>query len=240
MPTPKADENYTYAELRKMSFTDLQKMRVRLAKRANQRLVRLERSESPISGKPYKAGAYDIALQYLKETRGDKRRFSESKNYTKEVDAETGKTSYDMYRIRRDVLELQTFLHSKSSTVSGNKDIEQKRVETFVEQGIDVATASSDEFYDFLNSNAYDFFIKGDFDSETIVDIYNQYREAGLDGKRIQEAFNKLKRNELARAKRATARGKDWRHTTLKDIDKELASQLDIQQRAKEKGGAVL
>lgn len=245
MPRAKQDENYTYAELRKMSYRDVIALRVRLAKRANQRLLRLERSESEISGKPYKAGAYDIALQYLKESRGrDAKRFSESKNYTKEVDAETGQTSYDIYRLRRDVLELQTFIHSKSSTVSGNRDIEAKRVETFKENGIAEETATSDAFYDFLNSNAYDFFVKGDFNSETIVDIYNQYREAGLDGERIQEAFNKLKTNEMRRAKRAAKSGRDYRRTTLKDIDAKLATELekklDIEQRAKEKGGSVM
>ena len=233
-------KQYSYADLRKMSVTDLLDYRVTLAKRSNQRLVRLERSESPVTGKPYRAGAYDLAMQYLKSSRdksGGKLRFSESRNYTKEVDKETGKTAYDLYRIKRDILEMQTFLASKSSTVAGSRSIEQKRIETFESQGIAPEVASSDMFYDFLNSNAYEYFTLNQFTSEEIIDIYNTYRDAGMSAKKIQKAFDDLK------ARDQEMREADKGEVTLKDISETLdkkASKKTLSTLAKQKGGTLL
>ena len=237
-------EQYSYKDLRRMSPSQLIKLRVKYAKRANQRLVRLERSESPVTGKPYQAGAYDLAMQYLKATREDKTggkyRFSESPNYTKHVDAETGETAYDMYRIKRDILELQTFLSSKSSTVKGNREIERKRIETFANAGIDEKVAASAAFYDFLNSNAYEYFVMNAFTSETIIDIYNTYREAGVDAKKIQEAFDKLKAESIKRA------ADDADELTIKDIKSALDKKAGkkgrkaLEELAKKKKGVLL
>lgn len=233
-------EQYSYAQLRRMSVSDLLDYRVKLAKRSNQRLVRLERSESPVTGKPYRAGAYDLAMEYLKSSRdkaGGKLRFSESRNYTKEIDKETGKTAYDMYRIKRDILEMQTFLASKSSTVSGSRAIEQKRIETFESQGIAPEVAGSDLFYDFLNSNAYEYFTLNQFTSEEIIDIYNTYREAGMPAKKIQKAFDDLK------ARDQQMREADEGEVTLKDVGKALdkkASKKTLEKMAKQKGGTLL
>ena len=238
-------EQYSYKDLRRMSPGQLIKLRVKYAKRANQRLVRLERSESPVTGKPYSAGAYDIAMEYLKNTREKQTkegsyRFSESPNYTKHIDAETGKTAYDMYRIKRDILELQSFLASKSSTVSGNKKIERKRIETFKREGISETTAASSEFYDFLNSNAYEYFVLNDFTSETIVDIYNNFREAGMDGQRIQKAFDDLKAKALRNAKKNKELAGDG--ITVKDINKALKKKMtkkELATLAKNKKGVL-
>lgn len=236
-------EQYTYKQLRRMSTKQLINLRVKYAKRANQRLVRLERSESPVTGKPYTAGAYDLAVQYIKTTREDhsgKMRFSESANYTK-YEEETGETAYDMYRIKRDILEMQRFLAAKSSTVSGNREIERKRIDTFAEQGISAEVASSDAFYDFLNSNAYEYFTANQFESETIVDIYNLYREAGVTARNIQEAFNKLKAQSIKKAKAG-----DDDEITVKDIQEALynkgskKTKKKLDELAKKKGGVLL
>ena len=106
-----------YNDLSGMSQRELSQTRRKLAKRANQRLLRLERSESPVTGEAYHAGAYDIALDYLR-TIGREKRFSESINYAKTIDEESGETAYNIYRLKREILELDTFLHSKTSTVS--------------------------------------------------------------------------------------------------------------------------
>ena len=232
--------SYTYAEMRKMSQKELIALRVKYAKRANQRLVRLERSESPVTGKAYRAGAYDIAMDYLKNTRdksGGAFRFSESANYTKTIDEETGKTAYDMYRIKRDILELQRFLSSKSSTVSGNKSIERKRIETFEAQGISIEAAESDEFYEFLNSNAYEYFTLNKFTSEEIIDIYSQFREAGLDADKIQAAFDELKEMDME------SRRKAMDGITEKDIFgrlKKKASRKELERLAAQHKGKLL
>lgn len=236
---------HSYSTLRNMPLSELIALRVQLAKRSNQRLVRLERSESIVSGDAYRAGAYDLAIAYLKTSKdqiGGKYRFSESKNYTKHISETTGKTAYDLYRIKRDILEMERFLSSKSSTVSGNREIERKRIETFEANGISEEVATDDEFYDFLNSNAYEYFTLNQFTSEEIVDIYNTFREAGLNAQKIQQAFDELK--ELDREKLAASDGKEG--VTWKDIYDRLKSgssqeiQEELQKMARERGGTLL
>lgn len=189
-----------YGDLTGMSGAELAATRRKLAKRANQRLLRLERSASPVTGQPYHAGAYDIALEYLRET-GRGKRFSESINYLKTKDEETGETAYNIYRLKREILELDTFLHSKTSTVSGNKAAEKKRIETFTgaDWGLDAETVASKEFYDFLQSNVYDYFLKNSFTSEQLIDIYNSYREKGAKDRDIIEGLEELKKSQQER-----------------------------------------
>ena len=148
----------------------LQAVRRKLAKRANQRLVRLERSVSPISGEAYHVGAYDIAQAEL----GERRRYSEKLNYLT-----------DITELKKEIGQLQAFLNAKSSTVSGNRAIEQKRVETLTnlardEEGhavISLETATSKSFYDFISSKAYIYLSEKQVDSEGLQEIYDYYTE---------------------------------------------------------------
>lgn len=187
-----------YSDLTKMTPEELAKVRVKLAKRANQRFVRLERSTSPVTGEAYHAGAYDIAQDYLRTTKGGTR-FSESINYAKD----------DVYRLKRDILELDTFLHSKTSTVSGNKQIEKKRIETFTsdEYGLDAQTVSSKSFYDFLQSEAYDYVIKNSLTSEQIIDIYDTYRRNGATHEDIMCGIENYK-NQIQKQNEESTTGK--------------------------------
>lgn len=173
-----------YSELTGMSAPELQQTRRKLAKRANQRMLRLERSTSDISGEAYHAGAYDIAQEYLKSI-GRGKRFSESLGYEKD----------SIYRLKKEILELDTFLHSKTSTITGNREAEQKRIDTFTGDlwGLDEKTVASKEFYDFLQSSAYDYFLANSFTSEQLVDIYDTFREAGADASKIQDAIDDFK-----------------------------------------------
>lgn len=173
-----------YSDLLKMSPGELAKLRVKLAKRANQRFVRLERSASPITGEVYHVGAYDIAQEYIRLTKGGKR-FSESINYAKD----------DTYRLKKDILQLDMFLHSKTSTISGNIAAEKKRIETFTapEFGLDVQTVASKDFYDFLQSEAYDYVVMNSFTSEQMIDIYDSYRRKGASHNDIMKGIERYK-----------------------------------------------
>lgn len=173
-----------YSELTGMSATELQQVRRKLAKRANQRMLRLERSTSNITGESYHAGAYDIAQDYLR-TIGRGKRFSESINYEKD----------NSFRLKKEILELDTFLHSKTSTISGNKTAERKRIDTFTgsEWGLSEKTVASKEFYDFLQSSAYDYFLANSFTSEQLIDIYDSFRDKGVSDAKIQEAIDNFK-----------------------------------------------
>lgn len=155
---------------------DLQKLRRTLAKRANQRLVRLERASSRITGEGYATyGAAQNAYDYLEKR--DRRRFAESENVKMNKNA-----------IRREISVLQSFLSAKSSTVLGQREIEQKRVHAFESgewgekwkrQGIrqeGIKFAGNKEFYDFLNSSTFKELVISGFTSEQIVEMYAQAR----------------------------------------------------------------
>lgn len=162
------------------SMEALQAVRRKLAKRANQRMVRLERSASPITGKAYHVGAYDIAQAEL----GDRKRFSESLNYLT-----------DITELKKEIGQIQAFLNAKSSTVSGNVEIEEKRIATLTNLGrdeeghtpISEATARSAGFYDFISSKAFIYLSKKQVDSEGLQEIYDYYTEKkGLSYEEVQ------------------------------------------------------
>lgn len=163
----------------KLSESELRMIRKTLAKRANQRLVRLERAESTVTGEKFSSyGASEIAYDYIEQTRYSdieknepgKLRFSESFGY------DVG-SAWDL---KREIVKLQTFLLSKSSTVAGQKEIEKKRIKTF-ESGdwgtdggapVQVKFATNKEFYAFLSSKTFDNLVKKGFTSEDIVDVF--------------------------------------------------------------------
>lgn len=168
--------------------TELTKLRRSLAKRANQRLVRLERARSKISGERYSdIGAAPIAKEYLSHKK--RNRFLESKQAM----------SYE--EERREVSVLQSFLKSKSSLVSGIRDIERRRIEKF-ESGqygsYDVTGkerrglkfASTKEFYDFLNSGLFKDLQNAGFSSEQILEEYDTARETFKGS--VDEAFDAM------------------------------------------------
>lgn len=176
------------------SMEALQAVRRKLAKRANQRMVRLERSASPITGKAYHVGAYDIAQAEL----GDRKRFSEKLNY-----------STDITELKKEIGQIQAFLNAKSSTVSGNVEIEEKRIATLTNLGrdeeghtpISEATARSAGFYDFISSKAFIYLSEKQVDSEGLQEIYDYYTEKkGLSYEEVQgivdEYYKRARDNE--------------------------------------------
>lgn len=154
-----------------MTYDQYNALRLKLAKRANQRMVRLERAKSEITGESYADyGAYQQAKDYL--SRQKRNRFVE-KGYRKSLD--------DM---RREITQLQSFLNAKSSTVAGQKAIEKSRVQTF-ESGqwgakwkatgipqTKIKFANNKEFYDFLNSSTFTELVKSGFTSDQIVELF--------------------------------------------------------------------
>ena len=152
----------TYNPYKSANAEELNAIRRTLAKRANQRLVRLERAYSDITGESYASyGASEYAYNYLASQ--GRKRFSENKNY-----------SDDFNLLRKEILEIQKFLGSKSSLVSGQREIEQKRIKTFESKGI--RFSGNKEFYDFLNSKDFADLSKS-FDSDKIIELYDQSRE---------------------------------------------------------------
>lgn len=157
--------------------------RAALAKRANTRLRSLEKSSSKITGETYTYGAYK---KYAADVLGmDKPRFSQSKQVK------------DVNTMRHEILVLQRFLNAKSSTISGNREIEQMRINTFKsgiwgnisfdENGdpvkrkrLEITSASNAGFYDFLNSGLLSQKIQSYYTSEQLIEMYEQAQRNGM------------------------------------------------------------
>lgn len=192
--------NQLYKNINKNEAEDLRRT---LAKRANQRLVRLERSSSNITGEGYATyGAAPIAYSYISEKYPGKKRFPEKKDFN---------GSYA--NLVNEILELSSFLESKSSTVAGQRAIEKKRVETFqsgkwgpaykVGGGAErksIASATNKEFYDFLNSSYFTKLKSLGFTSEQIIEMYDSSIEKGISDdiiyEKLDRAFEDWKNSE--------------------------------------------
>lgn len=159
-----------------MTPTEIKKLRRTLAKRANQRLVRLERATSKVTGEALsEIGAATIAQSYLSRT--GRRRFTEK--------LESGLT-YEQER--REIINLQAFLMSKTSLVSGVRNIERRRIEVF-ESGKygsykdtgklnrKLKFSSTKEFYDFFKSSTFKELIGAGFSSEQIIERFDEATE---------------------------------------------------------------
>jgi hypothetical protein len=153
------------------SIQELQRVRRAAAKAANQRMVRLERGESAISGEKLdQFGAIVQTREYLS---------NQGRNRFSETQIQKGWTVNDY---KREIAELQSFLNSKSSTVRGQHQIEAARIKTFKAKGIDIA--SNKEFYDFLNSDVYLKLLKA-ADSGVVQEVYQRARDKSSDGKTV-------------------------------------------------------
>lgn len=172
-----------------MTLTEIKKLRRTLAKRANQRLVRLERATSKVTGERLsEIGAAPIAQSYLSRT--GRRRFTEKQ--------ESG-LSYEQER--REIINLQAFLKSKTSLVSGVREVERRRVEVF-ESGKygsykdtgklnrKLKFSSTKEFYDFFQSSTFKELMGAGFSSEQIIERFDEAMER-FDGDNM-EALNVL------------------------------------------------
>ena len=160
------------------SLDELQRMRRTLAKRANQRIVRLERGESKVTGEKWNTFVAVLdAYDYLNRQKEGRTRFRESKN-----------AMTDAQDLKREITVLQGFLGRKSSLVSGMKEIEQKRISAFEsgkwglnwkKKGIlnkQLHFTSNKEFYDFLNSETFKGLVSTGFTSEQIIELYDSAR----------------------------------------------------------------
>lgn len=160
------------------SLSSLSALRRKLAKRANQRLVRLERATSKITGEHYNEyGAAQNAYEYL--SRLHRNRFSEVQ-----------KPYQDLNALRHEIVVLQGFLGAKSSLVSGQREVERKRIASFESgewgtkwktQGIrnrPIKFASNKEFYDFMSSSTARKLMSSGFTSDTVVELYDLTKEA--------------------------------------------------------------
>ena len=185
------------------STAQLQEIRRKLAKRANNSLRDLARNSSPITGEVYNSyGAAVDALDYLKAR--NRRYFSESLTLTENRTV-----------LKAEIQRLQYFLTRPSHTVKGQREIEQKRIETFEKKGIHFA--SSKEFYQFLNSGTFQSLRKLQYSSEQLIEDYERAREQGMTNDQVVEklsnALDAFRKGEKVTQKNL------WEHLDISPFD---------------------
>lgn len=185
------------------STAQLQEIRRKLAKRANNSLRELSRNSSPITGEVYNSyGAAVDALEYLKAR--NRRYFSESLTLTENRTV-----------LKAEIQRLQYFLTRPSHTVRGQREIEQKRIETFEKKGIHFA--SSKEFYQFLNSGTFQSLRKLQYSSEQLIEDYERAREQGMTNdqamEKLSNALDAFRKGEKVTQKNL------WKHLDISPFD---------------------
>lgn len=170
---------YDYNPYREVNRAHAEAELRKLSKRANQRLLSLERAKSEITGRRFSEfGAYQ---KYAKPALRGAKRFKES-----------GYKKLPYSEIAERIVEVQKFLSAKTSTVSGQRKAEEKRIATF-ESGKwgrhnpdtgdtggsnrSISVADVDTFYDFLNSQLYKDLKSLGYSSDKIIEIYDELSE---------------------------------------------------------------
>ena len=168
-------ENTSY-NFRQKHWTqgELIALRKDMVKTANRRLSSLEKAERDF-------WAYDYATLYTQRVYGSNR-FS-------------AKSDVSTERVIRDLEELQKFLNSKSSTVGGSKDIDNKILRTFERKGVKVKNPR--EFFNFLSSSTFKALSNRKVPSEFLIDYYSRASENGKSEEEIEEELEKYRRGEV-------------------------------------------
>lgn len=123
-------------------YKELLKEYRRLAKQADQRLVRIEQDYSKREGfKDIKQYAYRVAMRDIRSWSGDR-----AKRFNTKAPANTN-------QLKAKIADIKKFLESKTSTLSGVKKVYDKRTNTINDKyGTDF---SRSELSDFFNSALY-------------------------------------------------------------------------------------
>ena len=145
-------------------YQKLAKEARKLAKRANQRMVRLERYAQEKAFQGALDFAYDIAQKQIKALygkQGDRLRFTEKQRLVSVSDGTKDLTGQDLYKqnvymLRHKINAMQEFLESESSTKKGLKKVYDKRAHTIstaskfglADQGISLSASDLQRFFE--------------------------------------------------------------------------------------------
>lgn len=176
IPVINLRKNYSEAEL-----AELNKLRRKLAKRANGRLLSLERA-----GIEY--GAYAQAAHYLSQvvSPGRKLRFSEA-------------AALPLKDLRQQLYELERFLNAQTSTVGGvHKYQSQVYATAAARYNFDTGAISEADYLNFVSSQAFQVSKKqGYISSEELVEFFNYASSQGKTNTEIKQALNELNRGKI-------------------------------------------
>lgn len=176
IPVINLRKNYSDEEL-----AELNKLRRKLAKRANSRLLSLERA-----GIEY--GAYAQAAHYLSQvvSPGRKLRFSEA-------------AALPLKDLRQQLYEMERFLNAQTSTVGGvHKYQSQVYATAAARYKFDTGTISEPDYLNFVSSQAFQVAKKqGYISSEELVEFFNYASSQGKTNTEIKQALNDLNKGKI-------------------------------------------
>lgn len=179
MSKQKVNQEYLNIDLRgkRYDIDEVRALRRKLAKRANARLLSLER-------KGLTKNAYRVATRYTQATRG-RNRFSEA--YLK---------SAEISYLREDIENLRVFLNSVTSTVSGYNQLKKERIARFRQKGLKID--DEDQFYRFLNSKIYKDLANKLISSDKLIEFYDDVVDGGkYEMKDLKEALEEFKKGDV-------------------------------------------
>lgn len=176
------DYNANYSFRKRGNTQRLARERRKMAKRLNQRLRTIEKK-----GVEKSSSAYEFAKM---ETGRSRPRYSESESVYERMNAS------DLYG---EMIKMQRKLESETSTLSGLKKVENKRLTSAVDSikrktGVDI---SKKDLRDFVNNGGYQLLNDVGYDSEQVIIDYVKFSKAGdgnLTPKQFVKAYNDYKK----------------------------------------------
>ena len=188
----------------KLDYLQVEELRRKLAKRANQRLVRLERADlgtgetlADLSTAQY---AYEQIAQIRKQAAGTGSKVKTSSQRFRETKVK------DAMSARQELYVLQSFLGQRMSRVAPAKKAINKTARYFLERGVSVGSYKS--FYNFLNSRMFDELKKQGISSDDLIEYYTKAHESGKTFKEIDKIISAyIKENAGGEVSTVTAKG---------------------------------
>ena len=173
------EEDIPLIDMRKASSYDLaelNKLRRRLAKRANQRLREIERAGYT------EAYVYATTMSgYLQPT--ERTRFYE------------GTRQQDLFTLKEELNELRWFLNAKTSTVGGIRKLERETSKQFA--NLPSFQKSPDLFWKFMSSATVKHLKKMGYSSEELIEFYDYATENRVGYEQIMDALKAFEKNEI-------------------------------------------
>lgn len=172
-------EEIPVIDMRKASsynLSELNKLRRRLAKRANQRMREIERAGYT------NAYVYATTMSgYLQPT--ERRRFYE------------GTREMDLFTLKEELNELRWFLNAKTSTVGGIRAFERKTSKQFA--NLPSFQKSPDLFWKYMSSASVQHLKNLGYSSEELIEFYDFASENKVGYDDIMDALKSFERNEI-------------------------------------------
>lgn len=173
------EEEIPIIDMRKASsynLAELNKLRRRLAKRANQRMREIERAGYT------DAYVYATTMSgYLQPT--ERTRFYE------------GTRQMDLFTLREELNELRWFLNAKTSTVGGIRSFERETSKQFA--NLKSFKKSPDLFWKYMSSASVKHLKKMGYSSEELIEFYDFASENRVGYDQIMDALKDFEKGEI-------------------------------------------